>query len=528
MSTDHRDSRRPDHLRGHLATACGRSTRRARPRSCTPPGSPVVHAHGLQLRPLHRRTGTWPSRASSTCCRCTSMQLLIKEVLERYGDDIKPGDVFITNDPFVAGVHQSDVQFVRAVLPRRRARRLDRLHGPRDGPRRDEPRLLVPDRDRRLPGGHCASRSRGSSTQGKVNRALWDTIMANSRLPCDASPTTSRAFLVLATGSRRRGSPRPATEYGADAVAATSWSSRSSATEARMREWISRAARRRLPARRLRRPRRPRRTDLYKVNCTMTKTGDTLVFDFDGHRPGDHGDGQRRRASGTFGAVGTADARRLRLRAAVERGPDAAGRGDVPANTAVVSAEPPMPISAGSVARSWIAMRGRAPAWRRCSPSREEYADFVCGPARRLAGCSPSSAAQPVRRAVRDHVHGLAGLGRPGASPAATASTPAARWWSSAAASRTSSSTRSASRCCYLWRREAPDSGGAGRIRGGNGIEFALARLRHRGARSPPAARRAVRADLDRRLRRPTRAATARTRSSQGAGVAGAAWSAAR
>ena len=40
------------------------------------------------------------------------MQLLIKDVIERFGDDIHPGDIFVSNDPFKAGIHQSDVQFV--------------------------------------------------------------------------------------------------------------------------------------------------------------------------------------------------------------------------------------------------------------------------------------------------------------------------------------------------------------------------------------------------------------------------------
>ncbi len=70
---------------------------------------------------------------------------------------VRDGDMFIGNDPFIAALHQNDVQMIVPDLLRRRARRLGRRHGPRDRRRRDGLRKLVAAGARDLPGGPPAS-----------------------------------------------------------------------------------------------------------------------------------------------------------------------------------------------------------------------------------------------------------------------------------------------------------------------------------------------------------------------------------
>ena len=40
------------------------------------------------------------------------MTTMIQLINEKFAGDIAEGDVFMTNDPFIASVHQNDVQFV--------------------------------------------------------------------------------------------------------------------------------------------------------------------------------------------------------------------------------------------------------------------------------------------------------------------------------------------------------------------------------------------------------------------------------
>jgi len=44
------------------------------------------------------------------------MEFSLRNILERYGDDLYPGDVFIMNDPFIGGTHFNDVGIVRPVF----------------------------------------------------------------------------------------------------------------------------------------------------------------------------------------------------------------------------------------------------------------------------------------------------------------------------------------------------------------------------------------------------------------------------
>ena len=152
---------------------------------------------------------------------------------------------------------------------------------------------------------------------------------------------------------------------------------------------------------------------LYKVVCTLTQGGRRRSSSTSpGTDPAIVGTGQRS-ASGTYGAVGSAILARLRLRAALERRPDAARDRQDPAEHGASAPEPPAPISAGSVAP---APGSRSAARSACMAKLLAFSRELPGlrlrPARRVVAAQPVRRRQPVRRALRDHVHGPAGLGR--------------------------------------------------------------------------------------------------------------------
>ena len=67
--------------------------------------------------------GIWDAKGQAIAipegfpCRLVSSSFQIKAVLEKFGDNIHPGDVFLTNHPFEAGaVHLPDWVFVRPIF----------------------------------------------------------------------------------------------------------------------------------------------------------------------------------------------------------------------------------------------------------------------------------------------------------------------------------------------------------------------------------------------------------------------------
>src|SRR4051794_18491661 len=77
-------------------------------------GSPVVHATDYNFG-LYTRTGETAVSGVFYMIPIFVMQRVVQEVIARF-EDVNEGDVFVTNDPFIAGVHQSDVQFVSPVF----------------------------------------------------------------------------------------------------------------------------------------------------------------------------------------------------------------------------------------------------------------------------------------------------------------------------------------------------------------------------------------------------------------------------
>ena len=66
-------------------------------------GSPVVHATDYNFA-IYTPGGDLAVSGVFYMLPIYTMQMFVKEVINRFADDVNPGDVFITNDPFVAGI----------------------------------------------------------------------------------------------------------------------------------------------------------------------------------------------------------------------------------------------------------------------------------------------------------------------------------------------------------------------------------------------------------------------------------------
>ena len=55
-------------------------------------------------------------RSSPKCSKTDSIPTALESVLEHFGDDICPGDVFILNDPFQGGMHIPDIFVVKPIF----------------------------------------------------------------------------------------------------------------------------------------------------------------------------------------------------------------------------------------------------------------------------------------------------------------------------------------------------------------------------------------------------------------------------
>jgi N-methylhydantoinase B len=429
-------------------------------------GSPVVHSQDYNFG-MYAPDGDMAVSGVFYTLPIFVMQLLIKRVIENFGDDINPGDVFVSSDPFHAGIHQSDVQFV--------------------SPCYHEDELVawtgcmahVLDVGGMNPGSWCPNAidlyqegliiplSR-IVADGQVNRGVWDMIMSNSRLPHLLANDFS-AFLASHRVAHAR-LHEACQEYGADALRQTMESS-IERTEARMRESIAE-----LPDGVFQHggfvDHDGRENRLYKVICTMTKEDDAITFDYEGTDDAIMGMGNGS-ASGTFGAIGA-----LMLALFGSELPWNAGlmrpiEIKFPENS-VVSAEPPMPLSAGSVAGAWIGSATALMCLAKLFAFSPHHQEMVIGPPdggwllSQFGGVDQFG--EPFGNMFMD-AQGWGGAGfcfRDGVDTGGSLVVPTCQFMDV-------ETTEARNPVFYLWRREAKDTGGAGRYRGGNGIEFALA-----------------------------------------------------
>jgi N-methylhydantoinase B len=429
-------------------------------------GSPVVQATDYNFA-LYAPNGDLAVSGVFYMIPVYVMQMMIKKTIERFGDDLHPGDVFVTNDPFTCGVHQSDVQLVSPFFHE------DRLVGWTGC------MAHVMDVGGMNPGSWCPTATEASQEGllitlqpivrgGEIQQGLWDMIMTNSRLPAMLANDFSAMLSSHRVAQTRL--EEACVQYGAQPVVEVMEQS-IERTERQMREWITE-----LPDGRFQHvgfvDHDGQANNLYKVACTLTKSGDSMTFDFEGTDPAIVGFGNATHP-GTVGAIGTAVigifGSKLDWNAGLIRPVEV-----VTPHNSVISAELPLPISSGSTGASWIASACATACVAKMLAFRPEHHDYVMGPA--------------DGSWLLTQFGGTNQFGEPFAvmfmDPLA--------WGGPAFGHRDGTSTggsltalgggfndvelhESQHPLLYLWRRETPDSGGAGRYRGGNGVELALA-----------------------------------------------------
>ncbi len=431
-------------------------------------GSPVVHGTDYNFG-LYTADGDMAVSGVFYMLPMYVMELFVKEVIAQFGDDINEGDVWITNDPYVAGIHQSDIEFVAPFFHEGElvawsgcmAHVMD-VGGMNPGSWCPEA-IDVYQEGMRVPIERIVDR-------GKVNRGLWNAILANSRLPSMVANDFSAFLSSHRVAHARLG--EACAQYGADALTQTMQRS-IELTEDQTRSWL-----RDLPDGEFQHvgfvDHDGHANNLYKVVCTMRKTGGDIEFDFEGSDPAIRGMGNAS-ASGTYGGVATAImgvfGSRLDWNAGLLRPVTVT----TPRNS-VVSAEEPMPISAGSISASWIAECAAVATLAKLLAFSEDEED-------RNHACGPPDPCWLLSQMGGQNQYG---------EPFATMLMDSLGWGGPAFRHRDGVDSGGAlvlpgggfndvelhenhQPIVYLWRRELKDAGGAGRFHGGNGIEWALA-----------------------------------------------------
>ncbi len=429
-------------------------------------GSPVVQAEDYNFG-LYTPDGDLAISGVFYTLPLFAMQLLIKEIVRRHGDSLRPGDVFVSNDPFVGGIHQSDVQFASPYFY--------------DGELVAWTGCMahVMDIGGMNPGSWCPTATELYQEgllipmtrivdAGTVNEGLWQTIMANSRLPAMLANDFS-AFLSAHRVAQARLSEACA-EFGGQRVTETMIRA-ITRTAAQMSDWVGE-----LPDGDFGHigyvDHDGRENNLYRVACTLRKRGDRLVFDLT--ESADAVTGMvNATASGTYGAVGSVMLATfgsvLPWNAGLMRSVEVRTRPN-----SIVSAEAPMPISAGSVAAAWVADAAAMSCLGKMFAFSPRYQDFVCGPPDGSWMLSQFGGVNQYGEAFATMFMDAQGWGgsafqfRDGVDTGGSLAGPASGF-------SDVELSEAHQPMLYLWRREHRDSGGAGAHRGGNGIEFALA-----------------------------------------------------
>src|SRR2546423_5524888 len=430
-------------------------------------GSPVVHATDYNFG-IYAADGEMAVIGIYLLVPIYTGFMAIREFIKR-SESIEPGDVFIINDPYVAAEHQNDVQFCAPFFYRGElvawtgcmAHQVD-LGGMEPGswcPRATD----VFQEGLRIPPAKIV-------TAGKVDQGLWDTIIANSRMPFTVSNDFT-AFLAAHRVAQER-LTQLCDRYGAAAVRGTMQQAIET-SESGLR-WLLAE----LPDGEfehtsfLDRPTADGTdTAFLKVHCRMTKRDDSLVFDFNQSDAQTAGYGNATRA-GTVGAVAT-----LMLCLFGSELPWNHGLMrpvEVVADDGLcVTAVPPAPVSGGAAGANWVAMNAAAGCIAKMVSFSERHASLAFGP-----GDGSWQLAQ------------FGGLNQ-NKEPFAFMYLDSLLWGGPAFSFRDGVDSGGAmvilgggtqdveqqeltNPLLYLWRREVPMSGGAGTFRAGNGIEYAL------------------------------------------------------
>ncbi|MCL6575042.1 hydantoinase B/oxoprolinase family protein [Kyrpidia sp.] len=426
-------------------------------------GSPVVHATDYNFG-IYTSDGEMAVIGVYLLVPIYTGSMAIREFIHRF-ENIEPGDVFIINNPYLAAEHQNDVQFCAPFFYKGElvawtgcmAHQVD-LGGMEPGswcPRATDvfqEGLLIP------PAKIVSA--------GKVNQDLWNIIIENSRMPFTVSNDFT-AFLAAHRVAQER-LTQLCDRYGGDTVRLVMKQSIEE-SESGLRNLL-----RSLPDGVFEHTSfldQAGTDEILTVHCRMTKKHDQLIFDFNGSSLQTTAYGNATRA-GTVGAVAT-----LML---------ALFGSELPWNHGLmrpvqvlaedglcVTAIPPAPVSGGAAGANWVAMCAAAGCISKMVSLNEQYASLAFGP-----GDGSWQLAQ------------FGGLNQYG-EPFAAMYLDSLLWGGPAFSFRDGVDSGGAmvilgggtedveqqellQPLMYLWRREVPDSGGAGKFRGGNGIEFAL------------------------------------------------------
>ncbi|HEX5192241.1 MAG TPA: hydantoinase B/oxoprolinase family protein [Solirubrobacteraceae bacterium] len=431
-------------------------------------GSPVVHATDYNFG-LYTAEGEMAVIGVYLLVPVYTGSMAINAFLAKF-DDIADGDVFIINDPYIAAEHQNDVQFCAPFFHDGQfvawigcmAHQVD-LGGTDVGSWCPTATDTFQE-GLRIPPGRIVR-------AGRRNHELWDIITNNSRMPFTVANDMTAFLAGLKVAGERL--HELCDRYGADTVAAVMRQS-IDASEGALRSILTS-----LPdgefehTSYLDRPAAPGSADseLLTINCRMTKTGDRLVFDYNGSDPHSAGYGMATRA-GTVGAVAT-----LML---------CLFGSEVPWNHGLmrpvevvaddgrcVTAVSPMPVSGGAAGANWVAMNAAAGCISKMVSFSERYQGLAFGPGDgswQLAQFGGNNQyGEPFAAMYLDSLlwggpafHDRDGVDSGGAMVILGGGT------------QDVEQQEVGQPLMYLWRREVPDSGGAGRHRGGNGIEFAM------------------------------------------------------
>ena len=126
MSATARDAARPRHAADRRERARSRSPTRWRRRSSAPRTRPSSATAWTSPPRSATPRGETVAQAVSVPFHLGSIPTAMESLLARYGDRMRPGDVFIMNDPFDGGMHLQDIFVVKPVHLGRRADRLRR------------------------------------------------------------------------------------------------------------------------------------------------------------------------------------------------------------------------------------------------------------------------------------------------------------------------------------------------------------------------------------------------------------------
>lgn len=431
-------------------------------------GSPVVHATDFNFA-MYTADGDMATVGTYYMIPVGTMSLMVKEIIATFGanDDIEEGDAFFCNDPFIAAAHQNDVQVMTPFFYK------GDLAGWTGG---SAHQLDVGGME---PGSWCP-KATDVYQEGlrvppiKLNRAgkrqndVWTILTSASRLPLMlemdlnammAANTVAHQRLTDLTDRYGREDVRVAMDMAID-----------------QSEQVIRQALRELPDGEFFHTdyldHDGHNNEIYPIMCHLTKRRDELIFDFTGSAPQTPGFVNSTRPA-TLGAVASGLFALL--------GPDAPSwNAGVLAPTtiilpeaSIVHASPPAPVSASSVAASWIASH------------------CVVATLSKLIATSPRTASESTASTDGSWpLLNIGGINQYG-EPFGDMFMDPIGWGGGAYSDRDGIDTGGAFIAptaqiidveskettvpvLYLWRRERPDTGGPGRNRGGVTLEFAV------------------------------------------------------